>query len=154
MTSVGLAIKNGILFALIILIVHVALRKAEGEGEGEGKGGAPAFPPAIQEVAEEKVEVVSAAAASVEDPSLLTYVFGESDQATSQTVVTTKKTSTTSSKAVAARGNIGIGSVGQGPYMVVGSYTDENGLCGGNVFKSSGLSGFDGFQDASSYSPL
>jgi len=132
MTSMGLAIKNGILFALIILIVHVALLKTETETDLPLHLHLPHDPPHPHPPL-----AATAVAGVIDDPTLLNYVFGDTRSPSVKSDMSVKKESVNMGK-------------GMSSYMVVGAYTNENELCGGSVLKSPTkddvvLSGFDGF---------
>ena len=139
MTSMGLAIKNGILFALIILIVHVALLKteAEADAEAETKTNLPMPMPLPHDPPPHPLPPLAATAGVIDDPTLLNYVFGDTRSPSVKSDMSVKKESVNMGK-------------GMSSYMVVGAYTNENELCGGSVLKSPTkddvvLSGFDGF---------
>ncbi len=189
-TSVGLAIKNGILFVLIILIVHLALRRSmdpvtRGHDEEEGShhvaaGAVAAVVSTDSSNTTSATQVVVSVDASGtegevaegrrdiqldpemgEDQVLMKYVFGNNqNHVNSSSNVSLQQPQHPQKEMKQIQDSIsssGIG-VGKTSYMVVGSYTDENELCGGRVLKSpneeSMLNGFGGFEGAQEFAPV
>lgn len=167
--STSLAIKNGILFVLVILILHLMLRKSLESVPG----------PALLPDSEPNLLPLPEAPLTLDrserhDPMILSYVFGDSANPEASPG-TTSPTSPVAAVPVPSPGPdveqphtggetrtrppgvsqkqepVRADSSGA-PYMMIGTYKNENELCGGNILrtmqgnKDSVLFGFEGFQ--------
>lgn len=156
--SVGMAVKNSILFALLVLIAHYAIRNIanssasdrDGSGsDGSDSSGGSSSDGSVDGTKARKtvtfaldknieIDPPHADRISPKPDPLYEYVFGDGIKGgdSGLSIKPVSKASTADPKAPPAAGD-------HRGCMVVGQYSNENELCGGKLFDT-GLQGHDG----------
>lgn len=160
--AIGVAVKNSILFALLVLIAHYAIRNVLGDRSSDSSSSMVAEDGSVASLVPKPKTVTFALDKNVEiDPPpvdrispkadpLYDYVFGggSSVDASGATALASVKVA---GKAAAAATTSGGGGDTTTPIagdhrgcLVVGQYSNENELCGGKLFDTGSLQGHDG----------
>ena len=143
------AVKNGLLFGVVILVAHAALCRALEDGEAKPPTSvAPPLRPAAAPSAAPRPppEPLAAPVAQDNGGDLMAYVFGGGSASDVESTTTTMTTTTLSSSTKQQQQRAASGELladapsANGGCLVIGSWPNENIMCGG---RDDGLEGFE-----------